>query len=141
MTIPLHFLVSLSGYLGAVLLLASFAASSTGHLSADSRRYHAANLIGGAALMISCIAQAAWPSVGVNVAWMGISLLTLAQAAVARSGAVAGHVVDVVSVEVASSEPTRKRRVPRSERGACRPSRIRYRRAVGSLEAGSPVTV
>ncbi|MGZ4556595.1 MAG: CBU_0592 family membrane protein [Mycobacteriaceae bacterium] len=141
MTIPLHFLVSLSGYLGAVLLLASFAASSAGHLSADSRRYHAANLIGGAALMISCIAQAAWPSVGVNVAWMGISLLTLAQAAVTRSGVMIGQVVDVASVEVASPEPTRRRHVPRSERGACRPSRIRYRRAVGSLEAGSPVTV
>ncbi len=85
MNIDLHLLVSVSGYLGAVLLLASFAATSTGRLSSGSRRYHAANLVGGAALLVSCVAQAAWPSAGVNVVWMAISLLTLAQAAHVRA--------------------------------------------------------
>lgn len=85
MTIDLHLVLSLCGYLGAVLLLGSFAASSRGRLSTRSRRYHTANLVGGCALLVSCIAQAAWPSVGVNLVWMVISLLTLAQAAHSRS--------------------------------------------------------
>jgi len=85
--IDLHLLLSLFGYLGAVLLLGSFAATSRGRMSTDSRRYHLANLVGGAALLVSCVAQAAWPSVGVNLVWMAISLLTLAQAAHVRAGA------------------------------------------------------
>jgi uncharacterized membrane protein len=85
--INLHLLLSLFGYLGAVLLLGSFAATSRGRMSTGSRRYHLANLVGGAALLVSCVAQAAWPSVGVNLVWMAISLLTLAQAAHVRAGA------------------------------------------------------
>ncbi|MEO9220583.1 MAG: hypothetical protein ABI251_02175 [Mycobacteriaceae bacterium] len=93
MTIDLHLLISVCGYLGGVLLLASFAATSTGRLSCRSRRYHGANLVGGAALMISCIAQAAWPSVGVNVVWMAISVLTLVHAAQVRARPPAAPVV------------------------------------------------
>ncbi len=94
--IDLHLLVSVCGYLGAVLLLGSFAATSSGRMSTGSRRYHLANLTGGAALLVSCAAQAAWPSVGVNLVWMAISLLTLAQAAhvrvtAARAVAVPSH--------------------------------------------------
>ena len=85
MTIDLHLLFSVCGYLGGVLLLASFAATSIGRLSSTSRRYHAANFVGGAALMISCFAQAAWPAVGVNVVWMAISVLTVAHAALVRA--------------------------------------------------------
>ncbi len=79
-----HLLVSICGYLGGLLLLAGFAATSSGRISAGSGRYHLANLLGGTALLVSCAAQAAWPSVGVNVVWMAVSLLTLAQAAHVR---------------------------------------------------------
>lgn len=96
-TIHFHLLVSICGYLGGLLLLVGFAATSSGRISTGSGRYHLANLIGGTALLVSCAAQAAWPSVGVNLVWMGISVLTLTQAALTRSRSRAAAVAEVLA--------------------------------------------
>ena len=64
---------TLIGYAGGLAVLASFAGVAFGRLSARSAVYHAMNLAGGLALVVSGAAADAWPSVAVNASWAVIS--------------------------------------------------------------------
>ncbi len=79
----LHTLTMTLGFVGGLAVLASFAGVATGRLHADAPTYHAMNLGGALALIVSGLAAAAWPSVAVNVVWALISFAGLTRSGTA----------------------------------------------------------
>jgi hypothetical protein len=65
------------GWIGAVLLLGAYALVSTRKLEGDSIPYQLLNLLGGAFLIVNSFHYGAYPSVGVNVVWIGIALFAI----------------------------------------------------------------
>jgi len=66
--------LSLGGYLGGLLVLTGYALTTTGRLSATSPAAQAVNTAGALLLVANGVVLAAWPSVGVNLAWIAIGL-------------------------------------------------------------------
>lgn len=71
----LHLAISLGGYLGAVLVLAGYAATTTGRFAATHAAVQVANTAGALLLVGNGVLQAAWPSVGLNLVWILIGLV------------------------------------------------------------------
>ena len=69
--------VDLSGWTAALLILGSYALLSFGKIQARSPIYQLMNLIGAIGFIINCAWNGAWPSVALNVAWMGIAVYAL----------------------------------------------------------------
>lgn len=65
------------GWIGAGLLLGAYALVSTRKLEGDSIAYQALNLLGSAFLIVNSFHYGAYPSVGVNVVWIGIALFAI----------------------------------------------------------------
>jgi hypothetical protein len=65
------------GWAGAVLLLGAYALVSTRKLEGDSIVYQMLNLLGSALVMVNSFYYGAYPSVGVNVIWIGIALFAI----------------------------------------------------------------
>ena len=78
--------MTLIGFAGGALVLASFAGSALGRLSPGGATYHAMNLAGAVALVAAGLPASAWPSVTVNVVWAAISALGLTRALGAADG-------------------------------------------------------
>ncbi|WP_441429952.1 CBU_0592 family membrane protein [Arthrobacter sp. 2RAF6] len=72
-------LAELSGWLGALAVLAGYASFSLGWI-ANGRIFQACNLLGSAALMLNGLYHDAWPSVSLNIAWATISCVALIRA-------------------------------------------------------------
>ncbi len=70
-------LVDALGWLGVVLLLLAYGLVSSRKLAGDSPLYQVLNLIGSALVIVNSADRGAYPSVGVNLAWMGIALAAL----------------------------------------------------------------
>ena len=70
-------LVNLMGWTGVVLLLIAYGLVSTKRCTGDSVIYQSLNITGALLLIINSFYFGAYPSVGVNVAWVGIGLFTL----------------------------------------------------------------
>lgn len=71
-------LIDISGWLGVVLYLVAYALVSTRKLEGDSIVYQVMNLLGGILLVANSFYYRAMPSVGVNMAWIGIAIFALA---------------------------------------------------------------
>ncbi|NKX56529.1 CBU_0592 family membrane protein [Arthrobacter mobilis] len=71
-------LAETSGWLGALTILAAYAAFSMG-LIHNGRLFQAANLAGSAAMLVNAAHHGAWPTVTTSGAWCVISLVTLAR--------------------------------------------------------------
>jgi hypothetical protein len=69
--------VNLLGWTGVVLLLIAYALVSTKRCSGDSVIYQSLNITGALLLIINSFYFGAFPSVGINIAWVGIGLFTL----------------------------------------------------------------
>lgn len=69
--------VDVLGWVGAAALLAAYGLVSTNRLKGDSQRYQVLNLVGAVLLIVNSLYYGAYPSVGVNVVWIGIGLLAL----------------------------------------------------------------
>jgi len=69
--------VNLLGWTGVVLLLVAYGLVSSKRRSGDSLIYQSLNITGALLLIINSFYFGAYPSVGVNVAWVGIGLITL----------------------------------------------------------------
>ncbi len=69
--------VDITGWLGAVLLLAAYGLVSTKRLEGNSYRFQALNLIGGALLGINAGYHGALPSFVVNVIWIIIGVAAI----------------------------------------------------------------
>jgi hypothetical protein len=73
----MQLLIDLLGWTGAVCLLLAYFLVSRKKLVGDSLNYQLLNLAGGALLTINSLYYGAFPSVAVNVVWIGIALFTL----------------------------------------------------------------
>ena len=72
-------LIDIIGWMGVAGLLLAYAAVSSRRLAGDSTAYQLLNAVGSGLLIINSFYYGAYPSVGVNVAWIGIAVYTLAR--------------------------------------------------------------
>jgi hypothetical protein len=70
-------ITNILGWTGAALLLLAYWLVSTKRAEGDSFLYQFLNISGALLLIINSWYFGAYPSVGVNVAWTGIALITL----------------------------------------------------------------
>jgi len=73
------FVIDLAGWIGVAALLAAYVLVSTRRLAGDAVRYQVLNVVGSVLLIVNSLYNEAYPSVGVNVAWTGIAVFTLAR--------------------------------------------------------------
>ncbi|MEI7845669.1 MAG: hypothetical protein WCK35_07685 [Chloroflexota bacterium] len=71
------FFIDALGWIGALLVLIAYGLLSIEWMSGNSLSYQSLNVAGAILLVINSYYLGAYPSVGVNVAWVGIALLTL----------------------------------------------------------------
>jgi hypothetical protein len=69
--------VSIAGWAAAALILGAYSLLSFGKIQARSHLYQVMNIIGAAGFIINCAYNSAWPSVALNVVWMGIGFYAL----------------------------------------------------------------
>ena len=69
--------VSLAGWTATVLILGAYGLLSFGKIEARSWIYQLMNIVGAAGFIINCAYNNAWPSVALNVAWIGIGFYAL----------------------------------------------------------------
>jgi len=75
--VKLQTFVSVAGWTAAVLLLAAYGLLSFGRIQARSWIYQTMNIVGAAGFIINCAYNNAWPSVALNVVWLGIATYAL----------------------------------------------------------------
>ena len=71
--------VEVIGWIGAALILGSYALLSTGRLRAESVTYQLMNILGAAGFVVNSGWNGALPSAAMNVVWMGIGFYALRQ--------------------------------------------------------------
>lgn len=71
-------LIEIVGWVGAAILLVAYGLVSYGRVDGRSRVYQALNTLAGLLLAANSVWHRAWPSVAVNIIWMGIALGALA---------------------------------------------------------------
>lgn len=69
--------VEVSGWAAALLILGSYGMLSVGKIQARSTLYQWMNVFGALGFIINCSWNGAWPSVALNVAWLGIACYAL----------------------------------------------------------------
>lgn len=82
----LRTVVSITGWAAAVLILGGYSLLSFGKIQVRSRTYQLMNIIGAAGFIINCAYNSAWPSVALNVVWMGIGFYALRRNSAAARG-------------------------------------------------------
>ena len=80
--------VDWAGWIAAALILGGYALISSGKLQARSPLYQWMNIVGALGFIINCAWNSAWPSVGLNVVWVGIGVYALRRNRKARAPAV-----------------------------------------------------
>ena len=68
------------GWVGAGLLLGAYVLVSVKKVEGDSIVYQSLNLLGSAFLIVNSAFYGAYPSVGVNVIWIGIAVFAILKA-------------------------------------------------------------
>lgn len=76
--------VDVIGWAGAAALLLAYALVTRHPAAAAGRRYLLLNLAGSAGLAANGAVHAAWPSAGLNLAWLAIALAALGRSHAAR---------------------------------------------------------
>jgi hypothetical protein len=71
------FFIDTIGWTGAALVLIAYGLLSIQWINGNSFSYQALNVTGALLLVINSYYLGAYPSVGVNVAWVGIAAITL----------------------------------------------------------------
>jgi hypothetical protein len=75
--VALKTFVEISGWAAALLILGSYGLLSFGKISARSPIYQWMNILGALGFIINCTWNGAWPSVALNVVWLGIAVYAL----------------------------------------------------------------
>lgn len=70
-------LVDILGWIGTFLFLAAYLLVSIKKVDGDSLLYQAMNIVAGILLVINTFYWKAYPSLGLNAAWIGIGLFAL----------------------------------------------------------------
>jgi hypothetical protein len=71
--------VEVIGWMGALLILLSYALLSAGRLRAESLTYQCMNILGAAGFVVNSGWNGALPSAVMNVIWMGIGVYAVRQ--------------------------------------------------------------
>jgi hypothetical protein len=66
-----------AGWIAAAVILGAYALISSGKLQPRSALYQWMNLAGAIGFIINCSWNGAWPSVALNVVWLGIAVYAL----------------------------------------------------------------
>ena len=74
------FLINIIGWAGVALLVIAYWLVSTKRCQGNSILYQTLNIIGAFLLILNSFYFGAYPSVGVNIVWVGIALFTLINA-------------------------------------------------------------
>jgi hypothetical protein len=77
----------IAGWIGAILLLTAYALVSLRRLAGNGVLFQVLNVAGSTGLAAASIAGGVWPSVAVNVVWIGIGVVILVRLAVRRRAA------------------------------------------------------
>lgn len=70
-------LVEVLGWIASLLIVGSYALNITGRLSAKSKLYVTANIIGGLFFVVNTYYHQAYPSMLVNIIWVIIAVVML----------------------------------------------------------------
>ena len=70
-------IIDIIGWIGTVLFLVAYALVSAKKVESDSWAYQGMNLIAGILLTINTLYLQAYPSAGLNIAWLLIAVVTL----------------------------------------------------------------
>jgi hypothetical protein len=70
-------LVDILGWVGTFLFLAAYLLVSIKKVDGDSLLYQVMNIVAGILLVINTLYWKAYPSLGLNAAWIGIGLFAL----------------------------------------------------------------
>jgi hypothetical protein len=70
-------IIDIVGWTGTVLYLIAYGLVSAKKVESDSWAYQGMNLFAGTLLIVNTLYLQAYPSVGLNVAWVGIAMVTL----------------------------------------------------------------
>ena len=69
--------IDICGWAAALLILGAYGLLSAGKIQASAAAYQWMNIAGAVGFIINCIWNGAWPSVALNVAWLGIGVYSL----------------------------------------------------------------
>lgn len=69
--------INIIGWIGTILFLVAYALVSAKKVESDSWSYQGMNLIAGIFLTINTLYLQAYPSAGLNIAWLLIAVITL----------------------------------------------------------------
>ena len=72
-------LIEVLGWIASVLIVGSYALNITGKLSASSKIYVLANIIGGIFFVVNTYYHQAYPSMFVNVIWVIIAIYMISK--------------------------------------------------------------
>jgi len=78
-TMTIDLIINILGWIGTILYLIAYALVSMKKVEGDSVLYQGTNILAGLLLIINTLYLQAYPSAGLNVAWVGIGLFTLGQ--------------------------------------------------------------
>ncbi len=70
-------IIDIIGWIGTILYLIAYGLVSAKKAESDSWLYQGLNIIAGTLLIINTFYLRAYPSAGLNIAWVGIAVLTL----------------------------------------------------------------
>ncbi len=76
---PLELLIEILGWIASVLIVGSYALNINGKLSASSKSYVLANIIGGVFFVVNTYYHQAYPSMFVNVIWVIIAIYMISK--------------------------------------------------------------
>lgn len=77
-------IIDVIGWTGTVLYLIAYGLVSMKKVEADSWAYQGMNFVAGAMLIVNTLYLQAYPSVGLNVAWVGSAVATLGRKALQK---------------------------------------------------------
>ena len=69
--------VDIAGWSGAALILGAYGLISAGKMQGRSALYQWMNVLGALGFIINSGWNSAWPSVGLNIVWLGIGITAL----------------------------------------------------------------
>lgn len=78
--------INVLGWVGTILYLIAYGLVSAKKTESDSWLYQGMNMIAGALLVINTIYLRAYPSAGLNIAWVGIAVATLGRKVWTKNG-------------------------------------------------------
>ncbi len=78
--------IDILGWIGTITFLIAYGLVSTKKAEGDSRLYQGLNLIAGIFLIINTLYLRAYPSAGLNIAWVAIAVFTLGRKVWVKNG-------------------------------------------------------